>query len=382
MSSTGSREYRTEYTERLFGVLGAKGIVLFVVVSVAVVLAATAPRLVSEPVTGVLVAVALGGAVALDTEMSGEAVDTVGLSLLLVVVAHTAAVAFGASPGWIFALGASAFVLAAAAYGYVRGSKDENPDPLGLLAFGAFAVYGVLLLTGWTEFAHSPVFAALVLFVSAGFVAVFTRPTRVEREVDKEQDAELYRLVFGVLNEVADVTDEDMREDIASKMRLVAGKLEGVKIPTEVEDEHGGVPVALPDASPDSRSERVTAEEVAEAADADRLTGYVVHGDVVLMFRNGTLFKGYVDGEFGHSLEFLGDERDDAAFFSLGHMPLNDLDDLTPTDEEVVTPEEAERERVETGDDTGEGTLTVGGDEIDIDEMFEKADDIIGDLSD
>lgn len=380
MSWTEDWDYRTNYGERVLGVLGAKGTLLFVVLAVVVVLAASAPQLVSEPVAGVLVAVALGGAVALDTEIAEDAVDPVGLSLLFVVVAYTAAVAFGASPGWLSALGASALFLAATAYGYVRDS--EYADPVGLLATGALAIYALLRLTGWTEFAHSPVFAALVFSVGAGFVAVFARPTRVEREVKDSQDAELYRLVLGILNEVADVTEEDVREDIASKMRLVAGRLGGVKIPTEVEDSHGGVPVALPDVSSDSRREDVTVEEVIETADDERFTGYVVHGDAVLMFRNGTFFKGYTDGEFGHSADFLGDRKADAAFFSLGHMPLNDLDDLTPTDEEVVTPEEAERERAETGGDADEGTLQVGGDEIDIDEMFEKADDIIEDLSD
>ncbi|MDZ7688251.1 MAG: hypothetical protein U5J64_05930 [Halobacteriales archaeon] len=57
-----------------------------------------------------------------------------------------------------------------------RDWENGNPDPLGLLVFGALAVYGVLRLTGWTGFAHSPVFAALVLSVGAGFVAVLCTP--------------------------------------------------------------------------------------------------------------------------------------------------------------------------------------------------------------
>ncbi|MDZ7688252.1 MAG: hypothetical protein U5J64_05935 [Halobacteriales archaeon] len=54
------------------------------------------------------------------------------------------------------------------------------------------------------------------------------------------------------------MTDEDVRE--ASPRRCVSwpGKLEGVKMPTVVEDSHGGVPVALPDDSPDWRSEGVS----------------------------------------------------------------------------------------------------------------------------
>ena len=367
---------------RLLGVLGAKGIVLFVVLVALAVLSWAAPNFVTEPVTGAAVAVALGGAVALDRAITpNDSVDPVGISLFVAAVVYAAVVAVGLSPGWVSAFGVSALVVVATAYGYVRDSKARL-DLVGVLVAGTLVAYALLRLTGWEAFAHSPVFAFLVLAVGAGFVAVFARPAVVEHEVETEYDAELHRLLFGVLNDVADVPDEDVREDIASTMRLVAGKLEGVSLPTQVEDSHGGVPVVLPDDSPETRHGGVTADEAAEIADDERFTGYVVHGDAVLLFRNGTLFKHYSDGEFGHDVDSLSDGRTDAAFFPLGHMPLNDLDDLTPTDKEVVTPKEAEREKVESRDD-GEGrTLEVGGDEIDMDEMFEKADDIIEDLSD
>ena len=370
-----------DYADRFLGVLGAKGVVLSLLLVAVVFLLATDSELVTEPVFGALVAVTLGGAVALDTELAPENdVDTVGLSLLVAVVAYTAAVGFGASPGWLFALGASALVLAATAYEYLPDAS--HADPVGAVVAGALFVYAALRLTGWTGFAHSSVFAALVLSVGAGFVAVSVPKKTVEREVEEEKDDELHRLIFGVVNEVSDVSDEDVRKDIASKMRLVAGKLEGVKIPTEVEDDHGGVPVALSEASPDARHEDVAVREVVGRADAERFTGYVVHGDAVLMFRNGTLFKAYSDGEFGHETHSLDGGSADAAFFPLGHMPLNDIDDLTPTDQGVVTSVDAEKESAETTDDTDEGKIKVGGDEIDIDEMFEKADEIIEDLSD
>ena len=382
-------EYRSEYPERLLGVVGAKGLVLFFALVVLVVLAATVPGLVSEPVTGALVAVALGAAVALDRELSPEEdVDPVGLSVLVAAVVYTAAVAVGPSPGWLSALGASVVVLAATAYAYVRDGS-VRPDVLGLLTAGTLVAYAALRLTGWTGFAHSPVFGVLVLLVGAGFVAasVSARPRTVEPEVEPDRDEELHRLLLGVLNDIADIPDEDVREDIASKMRLVAGKLEGVKIPTEVEDGHGRVPVVLPDTAPEQRHEDATVKDVLEAADSDRFTGYVVHGerDAVLMFRNGTLFKHYSDVGFGYEADSLGDStgRSEAAFFALGHMPLNDLDDLTPTDEEILMTEEGESEieASETGDDTERRLLEVGGDEIDIDDMFEKADEIIEDLS-
>lgn len=375
---------RRDYPERLLAVVGAKGIAVFVVLLGVVTVSATVPGLVSEPVTGALVAVALGAAVALDRELTRDAVDPVGLALLVAAVVYTGAVAIGVSLGWLSALGASAFVLAATAYGYFR-DESARPDVVGLLTAGALVAYATLRLTGWTDFAHSPVFAVFVLSAAVGFVAfaVSARHEDVETEPERDRDEELYRLLFGVLNEVADIPDEDVREDIASKMRLVAGKLEGKKVPTEVEDRHGGVPVVLPDKTPDSRLEDTTAEEVLEEADTERFTGYVVHGDAVLMFRNGTLFKHYSDGEFGHDADGLRDGRADASFFGLGHMPLNDLDDLTPTDKEVLTPEEAEaeRKRVEAEDDTEGRMLEVGGEEIDMEDMFEKADEIIEDLS-
>lgn len=379
-----------ENLDRLVDVLGAKGVLLFLALLAAVFVAWAAPGVASEPVAGALLALALGGAVALDRELSDDdTTDTVGVSVFVLAVLYTTATALELGVGWLSALGASLVVAMATAYEYHRDEGGAGVDVVGVLAAGALAFYAALRATGWTEFAHSPVFAGLVFFVGTGFVAVFFRRATVEpddRGTTQEQDDELYRLLFGVVNEVADVSDEAVRQDIASKMRLVAGRLGGVKLPTVVKDRHGGVPVVLPDDAPDTREESVTVEEVVDTADRDRFTGYVLHGDAVLFFRNGTPFKHYNNGEYGHDIETMdtgvGTQTADSAFFSLGHMPLNDLDDLTPTDEKVVTPEEARKEaRSETEDGDGK-TLRVGGDEIDIEEMFEKADEVLEDVND
>jgi len=57
---------------------------------------------------------------------------------------------------------------------------------------------------------------------------------------------------------------------------------------------------------------------------------------------------------------------------------------VTPKDEDVVDPDEVEAEEGDEeteAEDAESKTLNVGGEEIDMEEMFEKADEVMEDLS-
>jgi hypothetical protein len=101
------------------------------------------------------------------------------------------------------------------------------------------------------------------------------------------------------------------------------------------------------------------------------------------LFRNGVLAKWYEDGEYGHDKEGIEERVADATFHTLDHTTLNHLDDVTPQDEDVVEPDEVEPDEGDEDDDEDTGgskTLNVGGEEIDMEEMFEKADEVMEEL--
>jgi len=390
------------YFRRLVDVLGAKGVVALV--------AFPASALVSSVVSGGA-PVAVGGfvfttaflyALVVDRERSPtEGFDPVGVVFAVLASVYTVLAAAGVDVGAATASVGAVAVFGAVIYGYVfhdgvpddlssDALRDIEADPLHIDVVG-FAVaeilfaYAVLAATGWSGFARSAAFATLAFTVYVGTVAAFAGYAVVTREiVVSRTDDEVHELLFGVLGDVSGIEDDVLRDDIASKMRLVAECLDGVKLPTEVEDEYGEVPAVLSTRKPDARRVEVSTDEVAEAARDRGLTGYAVHGGTALLFRNGTFAKGYEDGEYCHEADGLDDRVADATFHTLDHTTLNHLDDVTPQGEEVVEPDEvdvADEEGGETEElDEAHKTLNVGGDEIDMEEMFEKADEVMDEL--
>jgi hypothetical protein len=389
------------YFRRLVDVLGAKGAVALVSFPVSVLVSTVVSDAVTVAVVGFVFTTAFLYALVVDRERSpADEFDPVGVSFAVLAAGYTILAVTGIGVGALSSFVGALAVLAAVVYGYVfhEGVPDDlssealremEADPLHIDVVGfavaeILVVYSVLLATGWGEFARSQGFAALAFVVFVGTVAVFAGYAVVTREiVVSRTDDEVHELLFGVLGDVGQIDDDVLREDVASKMRLVAECLDGVKLPTEVEDEYGEVPVVLSTRRPDARHVEATTDEVIDVATERGFTGYVVHSDAVLLFRNGVLAKWYEDGEYGHDKEGIEERVADATFHTLDHTTLNHLDDVTPQDEDVVEPDEVEPDEGDEDDDEDTGgskTLNVGGEEIDMEEMFEKADEVMEEL--
>lgn len=265
-------------------------------------------------------------------------------------------------------------------------------DVVGFAVAEVLVLRSVVTSTGWVEFADSLTFGAIAFLVYVGTVAAFSGHAAVTREVIVSRtDDEIHGTLFGVLGNLRIIDDKTTRKKMAAEMRRAAASLDGVELPSVVEDKEGAVPVVVSTRQPDGRLFTGEVKEVLETAAEDGFTGYVVYGDGVLIFRNGGLAKFYVDGEYGYDARELEDKITEATFHSLDHATLNDLDDVTPSEERgvaVVTDEEDETVPVEDGTaaegdkrEGGDGDkIEIGGEKIDVEEMFEKADEIIDEL--
>ncbi|MCX2817928.1 hypothetical protein EGH25_00955 [Haladaptatus sp. F3-133] len=407
LAVSGKRE--STYLRRLLGVLGAKGMIVLVAFPAVVLLSAddVHPVLAGGLLAGGFVYAALVDADSSvvdlhpDTEVKlkqqktiAERVDAVGVVFVLLALGYTVLSVWGIPVDWRATVVAAGVVLGAVVYDYVAG--DDEGDHLSVDVVG-FAVAEVLVLravvtgTGWVGFADSATFGAIAFLVYGGTVAAFAGHEAVTREVVVSRtDDEIHRTLFGVLGNVRTVEDGTTRTKMASEMRRAAGSLDGVELPSVVEDDDGAVPVVASTRQPDGRLFTTDADEVLQTAADEGFTGYVVYGNDVLIFRNGGLSKFYVDGEYGYDAGELSDRVTEATFHSLDHSTLNELDEVTPNEERgaaVVTDEEKkesaeDEDTAETSETEDEGTnkLEIGGEEIDMEEMFEKADDIIDEL--
>lgn len=407
LAVSGKRE--STYLRRLLGVLGAKGMIVLVAFPAVVLLSAddVHPVLAGGLLAGGFVYAALVDADSSvvdlhpDTEVKlkqqktiAERVDAVGVVFVLLALGYTVLSVWGIPVDWRATVVAAGVVLGAVVYDYVAG--DDEGDHLSVDVVG-FAVAEVLVLravvtgTGWVGFADSATFGAIAFLVYGGTVAAFAGHEAVTREVVVSRtDDEIHRTLFGVLGNVRTVEDGTTRTKMASEMRRAAGSLDGVELPSVVEDDDGAVPVVASTRQPDGRLFTTDADEVLQTAADEGFTGYVVYGNDVLIFRNGGLSKFYVDGEYGYDARELSDRVTEATFHSLDHSTLNELDEVTPNEERgaaVVTDEEKkesaeDEDTAETSETEDEGTnkLEIGGEEIDMEEMFEKADDIIDEL--
>lgn len=408
LAVSGKRE--STYLRRLLGVLGAKGMIVLVAFPAVVLLSAddVHPVLAGGLLAGGFVYAALVDADSSvvdlhpDTEVKlkqqktiAERVDAVGVVFVLLALGYTVLSVWGIPVDWRATVVAAGVVLGAVVYDYVAG--DDEGDHLSVDVVG-FAVAEVLVLravvtgTGWVGFADSATFGAIAFLVYGGTVAAFAGHEAVTREVVVSRtDDEIHRTLFGVLGNVRTVEDGTTRTKMAAEMRRAAGSLDGVELPSVVEDDEGAVPVVASTRQPDGRLFTTDADEVLQTAADEGFTGYVVYGNDVLIFRNGGLSKFYVDGEYGYDARELSDRVTEATFHSLDHSTLNELDEVTPNEERgaaVVTDEEEKEsaededtaETVGSEEDEGTNKLEIGGEEIDMEEMFEKADDIIDEL--
>jgi len=351
------------------------------------------PETAGSSVAGFLFAVALVGAYFVDSRLfSDEEADFVGFSLIFVTAVYLLVKLLGFVFSWHVSLLSALVVFGAVVYDYVTDDYESQTvqyteadvvrvDVVGLIAAETLLFYTILRAAGWMEFAHSATFGVIVFILYTGTVSAFAGYNVVTRRRGEITiDDEMYDKIIGVVREVRDVTDEGVRNALATKMRLMIEDLEGVKLPTEIEDRYGEIPIILPTHAPVARRTQVPTDEVFDEAEVTEFTGYVVHGDRVLLFRNGSLFKHYHDGDYGYEREDVSETVADTTYHELSHSSLNEIDDLTPKREEVVTPDEAREKREMETTSSSDEVLEVGGNEINIDEMFEKADEVIEEI--
>lgn len=384
---------QSTYLRKLLDTLGARGVVLLAALPIVTVVGSYSPETVGQPVAGFLLALALGGAFLFDDRwFPDEELDTVGISLIVVVVVYSLVKALGFAFSWPIAVLSAAFVFGAVVYDYLTDDYDTETvqyteadvirvDAVGLIAAETLLFYTILRAAGWMEFAHSATFGVIVFILYTATVSAFAGYNVVNRQSGEITiDDEMYDKIVGVVREVRDVEDDGVRNALATKIRLMIEGLEGVKLPTEIEDRYGEIPIILPTHAPAAMRTQVPTEEVIGEAKETEFTGYVVHGDRVLLFRNGALFKYYHDGDYGYEAEDLPTTVADTTYHELGHSSLNEIDDLTPKREMVVTPDEAKEKREAERTTSSDEILEVGGNQINIDEMFERADEVIEEI--
>lgn len=423
----------TTYLRRLSEVLGAKGLMLLVVVPVALGLSAVASNILSPVVVGVLLTLAFVGALVADSMRDPESkVDTVGLSLVVVVAGHTLLLLTEVSFNWTYAVGGAGLILGTVAYEYLSKGGDggmaeiheTDVDPLhldivGFVTAEILVVYAVLHSTGWSQFANSAVFVILAYIIYVSTVAAFAGYAVITKEIVISRTADMvHEALASVLEDISSIEDDDLREKLALNLRRVAECLDGVRIPTKLEDQYGRVPAVVSTRKPDLHRIDMEIDDVVKLAKKAGFTGYVIHDEDVLLFSNGELAKYYIDGRYKESLDRVGVRVGDASFYELEYPTVKDFIDITPDEGDIVNPKRVKKQmqdkEVEGGamvgqnlniggqevdvndmfslteelveesskeEEESDGKLSVGGDEIDVDELMDRADDVIEDLS-
>ncbi|MCX2819569.1 hypothetical protein EGH25_09435 [Haladaptatus sp. F3-133] len=418
------------YLRRLYEVLRLKGIVVLAGVPAALALSAVAPDVVSPVVVGGTATVLFGVAAVFDSRNDpASSVDTVGVAFVVVSASYAVIVVNGYGFVRSYSVVSAGLVLGAVAYEYLSkggdGSLGEihgtNVDPLhldivGFVTAEILVVYAVLHSTGWGVFADSPVFVILAYVFYSSTVAAFAGYAVITREIVVSRTSdEVHDAVVSVLTDIQDIADDGLRKKLALNARHIAECLDGVRIPSRVEDQYGRVPIVLSTRKPDVRRIDLRVKDVLRIADEAEFTGYVVQGDAVFVFLNGELSKHYRGGGYTEDADGVDEGIDDASFFSLEYPTARNLAEITPVAGAIRRPDEVveqiqDKEVDESakmghglsigGDDVDvkqmfslteelvdespksrERKLDVGGDEIDVDEIMERADDVIEELS-
>jgi hypothetical protein len=414
----GKKRERT-YFRRLFNVLGAKGVVILIAFPGVAFLSSDDihPVVAGGVLAGAFVYAVIvdsdsltediypGSEVKIKSERSVfERLDVVGLSFVFLVLGYLLTSVLDIGVDWRGSLAAAVVVFSAVIYDYFFRARSEEEevsvDVVGFAVAEVLVFYSIVMGTGWEGFANSATFGGLAFLVYGGTIAAFAGHAVVTREVIVSRTGDdVHVALLDILEETRYIQDEESSREIASKVRQAAKSLDGVPLPTSVEDNDGPVPIVVSTRKPDWSLFGTSTEEILEAAKEQSFTGYSVYGNNVLIFRNGSLSGFYVDGEYGYEADELNETVTEATFHSTDHTTLNSLDGLTPTEEsetesvvdefefekeiEEDTPEkeadELEEEKEEKQKE--EATkLDIGGNEIDVEEMFEKADEVLDEL--
>lgn len=402
------------YLSRLARVTGWKGSFLLLVL-----LAATAARSL-DPGSGVwwMGAVVAAGLLALGLVAKGSLpvmggdTDLVGIALVGILAGFAGVRATAISePWWSYGVFAGVLLVAvvvdylASAEGALFGGWTKRDlarpelmkvDLAGLVVAEVLLIYAILVGGGWSGFATSPFFSGIAFYFAASFFAIAAGYTQIARESARDdRDYELHEFLLEMLIDLQGVDDATLQHDLAKNLRTVARRIDGAAIPSIVNDDQGPVPVVLPTRDPVKLYQGSSLEGLIEALETEGLTGYAVtdRGDAVLA-RNGELVKFYVDGTWGQDTEQVDvTPPRRALLYSTSQGLMNLIDGITPPDygrgdrvpgspdDEDVT-FDALVDQVTSGHEETEKPFNVGGRDVDLQEMFERADDFLRKLTD
>lgn len=401
----------TGFVRKLVRVMGWKGPLLLLVLLGATALRSALPGFTRWGIASYAVAaVVLGGLLWTRTApLMGGRTDVVGLSIAGVAAVAGLMRATGLpEPWWSYgALGS--VVLAATVLDYwlpgersltdgwqkrdLRVPEILKVDLTGMVVVESLLIYGILLGAGWEGFATSPYLGGILFYFGASVFAIAAGYSALSREsARRDRDYELHEFLLETLIDLQGVDDDTLQRDLAGNLRTVADRLDGAALPSIVNDGDGPVPLVLPTREPVKLYRGRSVGGLVAALAAEDLTGYAVtdDGDVYLA-RNGELVKCYADGTWSQELDDRNASAERALLYATSHGLLNLVDTVTPPDygegpgglgdeADEVTFDSLVEQVTATPEET-EKPFSVGGRDVDMREMFERADDFLRNLT-
>ena len=406
-----------------------KGVVLILYLSVITGISVVAGRAAHGFVAGMGLTALLAAAVVFEY-VRYDRLDHVGVASVVIAATYSGLEYADVLQNLWFPVSAALLLLVTSGYRAWRDDVDdaaefvEHLDIVGLHGGVLLLLYSLLLAGAPLEFIYAPVFPAVLLFFAVSLlvttIAYATRSPSVASD-------ELHHRLVSVVRGLEDVDEKD-RERLGEHVRAVAQALTGVAVPSRVAVEGGPVPVVLPAADPPVY-EADGVEDLLRHVEETEATGYAVDDGDVMLVKKGTPTRYYLAEEdrFGHS-EVLPDGRfENARLYPAAYVFVDAVESVVPepgrsvegdewaedavervedvqesvdtlladegetdvgidasTDDDEREPAEVRREGgdTETEEDSDEETddaetkIDVGGDELDLDEMFDKADEM------
>lgn len=305
---------RHSFFDSVVDTTGMKGVVLVsYLVLVTLVSAAVGTRALEGVIPGVALLAALAGALYIEKQQYGGKIDSVGLLVIGIVAVYTVMEAAGVRQNAWFPLASASALFGMVAWSAVRQHHSDvvdfmgNVDLVGLYGSVLLVIYSILLLGGQLSFIYTPyfpgfalVFVASVLMTSVAYVSKSAGP-------EATRPGELHHRLISVVRSLDEIENEGEREELAQQVRAVAGVLNGVTMPSRVEDSQGHVPIVLPVSNFVMAFGSAGYDNLLDRVREDGVTGYVTDSDEnVVLLRNGSPVKYYVRGR-----NELGSDVDD-----------------------------------------------------------------------
>lgn len=295
---------RHSFLDSVVDTTGMKGVVLVsYLVLVTLVSAAVGTRALEGVVPGAVLLAALLAALYVEKQQYGGKIDSVGLLVIGIVAVYTVMEAAGVRQHAWFPLASAAALFGMVAWTAVQRQHSDvvdfmgNVDLVGLYGSVLLVIYSILLLGGQLDFIYTPyfpgfalVFVGSVLMTSVAYVSKSGLP-------EATRPGELHHRLISVVRSLDGIENEGEREELAQQVRAVAGVLNGVTMPSRVEDSQGHVPIVLPVSNFVMAFGSAGFDNLLDRVREDGVTGYVTDSDEnVVLLRNGVPVKYYVRG--------------------------------------------------------------------------------------